>query len=344
MKHKGIDYKTSAVQYYLNNNESMDKVCKIFNCKKTTLKVWVHNYQHNKNLTRRNRKPISYKVKKEQVKTALGMIDKNEQLTMDELLFEMKNKYKDFDITRQHLGRVVRANNRTRKRTRHQHFPKERYKKPTNKENEMNDFYKEVSKYPIDKIICLDETSVGSHLKPAYSRCYIGKRCVIKTNNNFVFRSFTLLVAINNKKCVGKIFYEKGGTTQERMVEFLETQIFPKYKDHLIILDNAKSHNNQMVKDAITKSGNKFLFSIPYTPMTNSPIENYFNQIKTYIKKKRDVYSFEELAKNVDTSIEKVKPENYKNYFEYAYGPNNKTEYARKPSTRKHKLKTYKIE
>ena len=52
---------------------------------------------------------------------------------MDELLFEIKNKYKDFDITGQHLGRVVRANNRTRKRTRHQHFPKERYKKPTNK-------------------------------------------------------------------------------------------------------------------------------------------------------------------------------------------------------------------
>ena len=25
MKHKGIDYKTSAVQYYLNNNESMNK-------------------------------------------------------------------------------------------------------------------------------------------------------------------------------------------------------------------------------------------------------------------------------------------------------------------------------
>jgi 3-methyladenine DNA glycosylase AlkC len=76
--------------------------------------------------------------------------------------------------------------------------------------------------------------------------------------------------------------------------------------------------------------------------MTNSPIENYFNQIKTYIKKKRDVYSFEELAKNVDTSIERVKPENYKNYFDYAYGTNKKTEYTRKLSTRKHKLKLYK--
>ena len=76
--------------------------------------------------------------------------------------------------------------------------------------------------------------------------------------------------------------------------------------------------------------------------MTNSPIENYFNQIKTYIKKKRNVNSFEELAKNVDTSIEKVKPENYKNYFEYAYRTTKKTEYTRKSSTRKHKLKLYK--
>jgi hypothetical protein len=48
------------------------------------------------------------------------------------------------------------------------------------------------------------------------------------------------LIAINNSKCIGKILYEKGGTTQERMVEFIEQQISPKYKGHLIILDNAK--------------------------------------------------------------------------------------------------------
>jgi len=41
------------------------------------------------------------------------MIYKNEQLTMDELLFSMKQKYKDLDITIRHLGRVIRANNRT---------------------------------------------------------------------------------------------------------------------------------------------------------------------------------------------------------------------------------------
>jgi hypothetical protein len=46
----------------------------------------------------------------------------------------------------------------------------------------------------MNKIICLDETSVGSALKPTYSRCELGRRCVIKTSNQFVFRKFTLLV------------------------------------------------------------------------------------------------------------------------------------------------------
>lgn len=95
------------------------------------------------------------------------------------------------------------------------------------------------------------------------------KKYKYKTNNNFVFRSFTLLVAINNKECIGKSFYEKGGTTKEIMVEFIETQIAPKYKNHLIILDNARSHNNDVVREAIIKSGNQYLFTIPYSPITN---------------------------------------------------------------------------
>ena len=342
MKHKSPDYKLSAVKYYLNNKDGYDETCKIFDCKKSSIKRWIHTYNTTKTLTRKNRKPVSYKINKEQVRTALNTIDKNEQITMDELMIDMKQKYNNLDITSQHLGSIVRANNRTRKRTRHKHFPKERWKQPTNQNRELETFYNEVRKYPIDKIICLDETSIGSHLKPSYSRCYIGKRCVIKTNNSFVFRSFTLLVAINNSKCVGKIFYDKGGTTKERMVDFIETQIAPKYKDHLIILDNAGSHHNNLVKEAILKSGNKYLFSVPYNPETNSPIESYFNQIKTYIKKNRDVYTFEGLEKNVDKAINTVKPENYKNYFKNAYGIKDSINYTRQPSTRKCKLKKYK--
>jgi ribosomal protein S19 len=39
---------------------------------------------------------------------------------MEELHKIIKKKYKDFNITPQHLGQVIRDNNITRKRTRHE--------------------------------------------------------------------------------------------------------------------------------------------------------------------------------------------------------------------------------
>jgi hypothetical protein len=76
----------------------------------------------------------------------------------------------------------------------------------------------------------------------SYSKCPIGKRCIVKTNDNYVFRKFTLLCAISNTKCVGATLYKEGCMNKERFVEFLETNIFNKYKDYLIILDNAGSY------------------------------------------------------------------------------------------------------
>jgi hypothetical protein len=66
---------------------------------------------------------------------------------MFELSKLIKKKYKDFDITPQHLGQVIRDNNKTRKRTRHEHYPETRYGKSTDKKKELEAFYKEVSKY-----------------------------------------------------------------------------------------------------------------------------------------------------------------------------------------------------
>ncbi len=99
MKHKSVDYKLCVVNYYLNHEDGYDNTCKIFDCKKSSLKRWIQRYKTSKNLTRRNRKPVSYKITKPQVKTALELLKQNEQLTMNELDIEMKKKYPTFDIT-----------------------------------------------------------------------------------------------------------------------------------------------------------------------------------------------------------------------------------------------------
>ncbi len=94
--------------------------------------------------------------------------------------------------------------------------------------------------------------------------------------------------------------------TKERFVEFLESNIFNKYKNHLIILDNAGSHNNEYVKQAIINSGNKYLFSLPYTPKTNAPIEQYFNQIKHYLRLNKKVLKYDELGVEIKNAIKQV--------------------------------------
>lgn len=137
------------------------------------------------------------------------------------------------------------------------------------------------------------------------------------------------------------MLYEKGGMTKERLVEFFEKFIFDKYKNHLIILDNAGSHKNNYVKDAIIDSSNKFLFSVPYTPKTNA-IEMFFNQIKHNLKLNKKVLKFNELKKEVKKSIEKVKRINYKNYFLYAYKKEELRKYKKGISTLVRKPKNYK--
>jgi transposase len=333
-KHKSEDYKITAVEYYLENDTNYTKTCNIFKCSERSLKRWIERYEELEEIKRLNRKPMSYKITKEQVKYAILKLKENEQITMEELHKIIKKKYKEFDITPQHLGQVLRDNNITRKRTRHEHYPKERYGKPTDIKKELKAFYKEISKYSLDKIISLDETSIQPSMIMEFSKCALGKRCVVKTDDNYFFRKFTLLCAISNSKCVGATLYKEGGMTKERFVEFLEVNIFNKYKNHLIILDNAGSHNNEYVKQAIINSGNKYLYLIPYNPQLN-PIEQYFNQIKHYLKLNKKVLKYDELAIEIKNAIKQVKKENYKNYFENAYNKHAYNKHAYKDYVKK---------
>ena len=340
-KHKSTDYKLTAVKYYLKGKSSLDNVFKIFNCSHKSLYRWVKKYKVIKTIQRQNRKSISYKITKQHLQYAISLLNKNEQISMKELHSKVQKKYNTFNITSHHLGKVIRDNNITIKRTKHKHYPKIRHKTPTNLNEDLKRFYDEVRKYPVNKIICLDETAIQPTMIKEYSRCYLGKRCIVRSDDNYVFKSFTLLCAISSSECIGYKLYEKGGTTKERFVEFLQQNVFNKYKNYLIILDNAGSHNNDYVKHAIINSGNKYLFSVPYNPQVNA-IENWFSQLKHHLKLNKKLLKYDALCKAIKKAIGKIKTLQYAKYFYYAYQKDVFKNLIRKQSTLKRKLKNYK--
>jgi len=81
---------------------------------------------------------------------------------------------------------------------------------------------------------------------------------------------------------------------------------------------------------------------LPYTPKTNRTIEEFFNQIKHYLKLNKKVLKYDELVVEIKNAINKVKKENYKNYFENAYNKDAYKDYVKKDSTLKRKPKNYK--
>ena len=179
-------------------------------------------------------------------------------------------------------------------------------------------------------------------MKPSYSRCELGKRCVMKTTKNAVFIKYTIIVAISSNGVIGWKMYEKGGMTGERMVEFINQFIQNKFENNLIIMDNAGSHRNIIVKEVVSKTNNTLHYSVPYRPKTNA-IETWFSQFKHYfIHEQRNKISYSDLKKIVKKAIKKVKKKSYFNIMKYAYGTQEIRHSVINISSRRRSAKKYK--
>jgi transposase len=333
MTHKSNDYKLSAVNYYLVEDKTQEEVCKIFKCSRRSLMRWVERYKKDGNVDIHYRKPVAYKVKKEYVNFLLQELKKNKTITIEDLLHLLKNKYPDVDLNKSHINRIIKDNNITFKITRIRHEPVKRFGKDIDISANIKKFYEEIKKYKMEDIICIDETSIKSLQKRHHCYSEKGKRCVIKTQSQEVFKKYTGIFAISVDGVIEWDLYEKGGINTDRLIEFLEKNITSKLRNKLIILDNASSHRNERIKELVNKHNN-ILYAVPYQHFTNS-IENYFSMLKSRLQK-LDGLTHIKLKENIENVISKIPKEKYRNIFKGAYErpekyiPKNKTRKIKK--------------
>jgi transposase len=331
--HKSNDYKLTTVQYYLVEDKTQEDVCKIFKCSSRSLMRWVDRYKKEGNVNIHYRTPVAYKVKREYVKFLLDEIKNNKTITLYELQQKLKEKYKDIELSTTQIFRVINDNNITLKLTRIRHEPNKRFGKDIDINSKIKEFYEEVKKYKIEDIISIDETSIKSLQKRNHCYSQKGKRCVIKTQSQEVFKKYTGIFAISVNGVIHWDLYEKGGINTDRLVEFLEHNITSKLKNKLIILDNASSHRNERIKASVNKHNN-ILYAVPYQHFTNS-IENYFSMMKSRLQKLNGL-TYNNLKENINKVINEIPKEKYENIFKGAYErpekyvPKNKTRKVKK--------------
>lgn len=170
------------------------------------------------------------------------------------------------------------------------------------------------------------------------NRCYSrkGRRCVVKTQSQEVFKKYTAIFAISTKGVFGWELYEKGGIEAERLSEFLTKYITTKYTNKVIVLDNAGAHRNEQIRALVNKDNN-LLYSVPYQHFTNA-IEGYFSVLKSHLRKMPGL-KYTELKTNIGKAVDAIPTQYYINLFNGAY--NREGLYKKQRQTRKRKQKKY---
>ena len=243
------------------------------------------------------------------------MVKKNVNITLWELSKMVNCKYKIL-LNDKSIFNILKKNKITRKRLRSKYYPE---KREGQEKQDIKIFYETLKKYNYKKTISIDETSIYLNMTLTYGRSKSGTRLVKKTHN-YPFKKYNLLFAIAYNKIIGWTLYEnlKGGIKKEQQIEFYNKYINQKYKNYLILMDNASPHKSLLLKELIKDSGNNLLYTVSYNPQTN-PIEEFFSQLKHYIRKKSP-QNYKEIYNEIKNILQtKVTKQHLKNYFKHSF-------------------------
>ena len=89
---------------------------------------------------------------------------------------------------------------------------------------------------------------------------------------------------------------------------------------HITAFNNLIFRLSKRVRDFVQATGNELIYSVPYSPHTN-PIEEYFNQLKHYVRKEK-ARSLQELDTAIREAMATIERNSkVKNYFLHAFQP-----------------------
>ena len=310
------DYKLTAIKYYLTHNKTMRYVCnKIFNCKIQSLSRWKIKYNKDGNLKRKIRNNKNLKITPDIIDFIQKYVKLYPTITLWELSKLVYNNY-NIKLSDMSIYNILQSNKITRKKLRSKYYPE---KKEGQEKEDLELFYNKLKKFSYDKTICLDETSIYLNMKPSYGRSKSGTRVIDKTYK-YPYKRYNLLFAISADKIINYVLYKdlKGGLKTNNIIDFYNNSIKDKYKNYLIIMDNAVIHRSKQIRELIEKSNNNLLYTVPYHPETNA-IEEFFSQLKHYIKKESpNTYEdIERVIKDIITT--KIKKEHLTNYLKHSF-------------------------
>jgi transposase len=145
-----------------------------------------------------------------------------------------------------------------------------------------------------------------------YARALIGKRARGKKPQKRG-RNVSIITAISLDKIIASVNIY-GAVDAVTFEGFIVKELLPKVKEgDCIIMDNAKIHLGEMVRELIKQKKARVIFLSPYSPEF-SPIENFWSKVKAMLRKLK-ARTYKDLIEGIEWAMLQVTQKDIRNWF-----------------------------
>ena len=173
-------------------------------------------------------------------------------------------------------------------------------------------FWETIRDIKTNNLIFIDESGVNLAMLRLYARSLKGTRArgekpQKRGKNISIISALSLDKVLATKNIYGSV----DGITFEA---FSLTELVPKlWKDACVVMDNARIHLGEMVKESIEKAGANLIYLPPYSPEF-SPIENFWSKVKAILRKIK-ARNYKDLIEGITSAMLQVTKQDIRNWF-----------------------------
>jgi len=305
-----MTYSLEIINLVLNdirNNVKITHISKKYNLSYNTIKNWIFKY----NVNLETDQPV-VKIQRDKHKILKQDFYKDLLLNFvkDNPIITLKNIYNHFkeSISISLIHKILKNNNISRKKVNLRYV----YKDINLIEKDRKKYAFSLNQSEFNNFIHLDETSISINKNKiyGYSKKGIEIKKIIKHKHSR--EHYSCLTAISNNEIVA--FQIINGSFNAELYKDFLYQNLDKFKNKVLVQDNARIHHAKIVKSFIEQNQIQFKFLPAYSPEFN-PIEMMFNQLKQLLKNK----SFLNIKQDIKDSLESINANNLKNYYSHAF-------------------------
>lgn len=308
MKPYPVEFRAKIIEVWQKDQLSIRQLAKQFRVSKSFIQKVVKQYKETGDL-----RPLPQggicppKINNEQIVDLVAIIEENNDATLEELC-ELLNDKKEVKVSKSTMGRIIKRLNYTLKKK--TLFATE--KKNDRVQKKREEYWEKIREIKAKNLIFIDEFGINLAMVRLYARALKGTRArgdkPQKRGKNI---SVIGALSLEHILAYCPIYGSVDGLTFEA---FIVTKLVPLlWKDACVVMDNAKSHFGEMVREAIESTGAKLIYLPPYSPEF-SPIENCWSKVKSILRKLKP-RNYQDLIDHLASALLQVTQNDIRNWF-----------------------------